>query len=89
MANIYQQALDAQSAPNLSGLAISLGKWMAVIWDEARAKGKGTDYVNQHPVVQLMLWQMTFLSFGRNPHGDDWDSDYSKAYAECRAKAEQ
>jgi hypothetical protein len=52
------------------------------------------DYVNQHPVVRLMLWQMWFLSFGENPHrelldGTHWDEGYSRAYAECVANAIQ
>ena len=87
--NIYQDALLAESASNLSGLAHSLADYMEEIWAEAREANKGSDYVAQHPVVRLMLWQMTFLSFGHNPHADGWDSDYSKAYAECQAKAEQ
>ena len=87
MANIYQQALDAQSAVNLSGLAQSLAKFTIEIWDEANAASKGTDYVNRHPVVRLMLWQMWFLAFGAEPRSVDWNIAYSRAYDECRAKA--
>jgi hypothetical protein len=92
--NIYQQALDAQSASNLSGLAHRLAEYTTEIWQEARAAKAGMDYVNQHPVVRLMLWQMWFLAFGEHPHrelldGTNWDEAYSLAYAECVANAIQ
>jgi hypothetical protein len=92
--NIYQQALDAPRASNLSGLAHSLAEYTTEIWQEARAAQAGTEYVNQHPVVRLMLWQMWFLAFGEHPHrelldGTNWDEAYSRAYAECQGKATQ
>jgi len=59
--NMYEEAILSQSACNLSGLIMSLSKHMDKIWEEARAQGKGTDYVNNHPVVRLFLEQFNHL----------------------------
>lgn len=79
MSNIYQNALDAQSACNLSGIVKQLARDMDQIWEEARAKGEGTDYVNQHPVVRLYIEQMVHLNKSGwfNANGPD---TYTPAY---------
>jgi hypothetical protein len=61
----YQDAVVAQSACNLSGIARSLNGVLTRIWNEARDKGQGTDYVNQHPIVVLYVAQMLLLSTGQ------------------------
>jgi hypothetical protein len=64
MRNIYQDALNVQSACNLSGVAKALAVALDVIWAEACANGKGTEYVNRHPVVVLHVCQMAWLATG-------------------------
>lgn len=62
---VYRDALGVQNAANLSGLARSLYEATLKIWGEAREEGQGTEYVNKHPVVKLMLHQMAYLAFGK------------------------
>lgn len=64
MNNVYQTAIDLQNACNLSGLAQTLAQMTTEIWEEARENGEGTEYVNRHPAVVLMLAQMLALSTG-------------------------
>lgn len=66
----YIDALNSQSAVNLSGLAHSLSAVVTRIWDDARAQGRGTDYVNNHPIVRFYIAQLDFLC----------RTDYSDAY---------
>ena len=81
--NIYQEALDSQSACNLSGLVRSLAKMTDAIWDEARANNQGTSYVNRHPVVVMFVAQMVYLATG-----DSLDvAAYMTAHAVCERLA--
>ena len=73
----YEMALLSQSACNLSGLVHSLSQAMGLIWEEATEQGKGTDYVNSHPIVRLYVEQMSFLC----------RADYSKSYQACLEKS--
>jgi hypothetical protein len=58
---IWQQALDSQSASNLSGLA----RFLVRALDELRATGiNGTDALNTHPIVRLVVAQMAHLAYG-------------------------
>jgi len=68
----FQQALDSQSTCNLSGIVNSLNETMTHIWEEARANGHGTEWVNKHPICRLYAEQISFLA------GSDTDS-YMKA----------
>lgn len=70
----YRNALLAQSAVNLSGLVHSFSEVLPRIWEEAREKGQGTDFVNCHPIARLYSEQIAFLSSGR---------DYSHAHKIC------
>jgi len=57
----WQQALDSQSACNLSGLAHYLPKLL----DELRASNvNGTSALNTHPLVRLIVAQMAYLAYG-------------------------
>ncbi len=76
--NIYADALQVQNASNLSGVVKSWAEAMEPIWAEARALGKGTDYVNTHPVNVLFAEQVYHLT--------GYSSSYSSAYAQCKAK---
>ena len=69
----YEMALLSQSACNLSGLVHSLAEAMELLWEEANEQGKGTDYVNSHPIVRLYMEQMSFLC----------RADYSASYRTC------
>ncbi len=44
----YQNALDVQSASNLSGVVLQFARDMKAINAEVRASGGGTDQVNTH-----------------------------------------
>lgn len=58
-----QQALDVQNACNLSGVVHALERVVQdVLWPEARSQGKGTDWVNQHPIVTLFLDKLASLN---------------------------
>jgi hypothetical protein len=75
--NHFQNAIDAQSAVNLSGITQSLSNTMPHIWEEARAAGHGTEWVNKHPICRLYAEQICFLSGG----GGTIDGDsYRVAY---------
>ena len=70
----YQRALDSQSACNASGLIHSLNETLEQIWEEAREKGEGTDWVSGHPIVRLYAEQLMWLSR---------KTDYFEAYRVC------
>ena len=67
----YDEALLSQGACNLSGIVHSLSRVMDKIWKEARELGKGTDWVNNHPICRLYAEQISHLSRGR-----DWTDAY-------------
>ncbi len=57
----WQQALDSQSACNLSGLANFLQR----VLTHLRETGvHDTDVLNKHPVVRLVVAQMAHLAYG-------------------------
>ena len=62
----YQDAIYSQGAVNAGALVKSLAKSVDGMWDEARAQGKGADYVNTHPIMRLFAEQIGYLSSGRN-----------------------
>jgi hypothetical protein len=77
----WQQALDSQSACNLSGLA----QFLVRVLDEMRANGiTGTDDLNTHAIVRLVVAQMTHLAFGSFDcgAGDSWLRAYELAESE-------
>jgi len=75
--NIYELALQAQSASNSGGLIRSLAsEVLPAVWQEAEAQGGGTDFVNRHPVVFMFLYQLMFLN-GKEP------LELSDRWAEC------
>ena len=81
-ATIWQQALDSQSASNLSGLA----RFLVRALDELRASGiNGTDALNTHSVVRLAVAQMSHLAYGTFDcgAGDLWLRAYQLAEIEA------
>ncbi len=75
----YQDAIHSQSACNLSGLVKSLAEVLDRIWEEAREQKKGTDFVNDQPIVRLFAEQIFYLS----------KIGYPEAYQLCAEKGEQ
>lgn len=57
-----QDALDVQNACNLSGVVYSLATCVGDLWEEARRLKKGTDWVNQHPIVQMYVDKLSSLT---------------------------
>jgi len=83
----WQQALDAQCACNLSGLAHFLVRAL----DELRANGiNDTDALNTHPVVRLVVAQMSHLAFGSFDcgAGNSWLRAYQLAETEAQQNDE-
>lgn len=77
----WQQGLDSQSACNLSGLA----HFLVRLLDELRASGvNGTDALNTHPLVRLIVAQMAHLAFGSFDcgAGNHWQRAYQVAEME-------
>lgn len=83
----YQTALDVQNACNLSGIVHSLSRMMDEIWTEARENGKGTDYVNTHPICRLFAEQIIFLTGGGMGEPDTYQ--HAHRIATERAATEQ
>ncbi len=76
-----QSARLAQDACNLSGVLASLNTIVQeVLWPEARRLGKGTSYVNSHPIVALFLSKLVDLN---------GNQDFSQAYDGVKKLAEQ
>jgi hypothetical protein len=74
-----KEALLVQDACNLSGVVHSFSRLLTdVIWPEAHAQGKGTDYVNNHPVVALFIDKLRSLC----------STDVMDAWKECERLSE-
>lgn len=58
----YQMAIHSQDACNLSGLVRSLAQVLDKIHNEARQNGKGSDWINAHPIVRLYVEQLAHLT---------------------------
>ena len=82
--DIYQFALDIQDGVNLSGIVKSWAQATSIMWDEARALGRGTQYVNAHPVNVLVLDKLGCLAQYPNAAGID---AYSDCYRLCAERA--
>jgi hypothetical protein len=75
--NIYKEAIQVQDACNLSGVAHSFSRILDSIWEEARSLGKGTEYVNTHPVCKMFADKITDLARVRE------FSAFNEAMSEC------
>jgi len=58
----YEDAIAVQNACNLSGVLHSFDKVIDRVWEDARANGQGTDWVNTHPLVRLFCDKLYDLS---------------------------
>lgn len=72
----YKQALEVQEACNLSGVVHSFDAILSRLWDEARRLGKGTDWVNTHPICVLFADKISSLTCRSG-------NCYSEAYEKC------
>lgn len=81
----YKDAIDVQCACNLSGMVHTLDKIVTRVWNEARAAGQGTAYVNRHPIVVLFTAHMLYLCCGDSMN----DSAYYEALSSCEKKIEE
>lgn len=62
-------AIEVQDACNLSGVLKAFSDIASnTIWPEANRLGKGTDWVNQHPICTLFLDKLSDLN-GRKDFG--------------------
>jgi hypothetical protein len=77
MKDAAQLAIDIQGASNLSGVVHSFSRVMTVLWAEANRQGKGTDWVNRHPIAVLLADKVRSLT------GDD----FASAWDECERLA--
>ena len=57
-----KDALNVQNACNLSGVVHSFDKVVTDLWEEANRIGKGTDWVNTHPIVQAYVDKLASLA---------------------------
>ena len=71
----YEDALMVQSACNLSGVVHSFGEILSRLVKEAQKQGKGTDWINTHPICVLFAEQISHLTIG--------ETDYFKAHKIC------
>jgi hypothetical protein len=78
--NMATQALAVQNACNLSGVVHSFSAILTALWEHAREQGKGTDWVNQHPVCILFAAQVSHLTSGTITGSEV----YSAAYNQCK-----
>lgn len=81
--NMYQQAIDAQSACNLSGLCHSMAKVADEVWAELRGPegfSMDTKAFNEHPVIRLYAEQFMYLSSNRA---------WREAFEICEEKAKE
>lgn len=75
LAEASREALTAQDASNLSGVAHSLSAVLTeLIWPMAQRLQKGTAWVNAHPLVTLYLDKLTDLNgYGTVSGMESWD----------------
>ena len=77
----YETAMMIQDACNLSGVVHSFSEVISRIVQESIEKGKGTKYVNEHPICKLFADKISDLARVR-----DFES-YYQAFNECERKA--
>ena len=84
--SIYQNALDVQSASNLSGVVLQFARDMKQINEQVRAAGGGTEQVNKHPVCRLYAEQIAWLT-GAGCCGNS--DTYRQAHDACGRRVEE
>lgn len=64
--NDYLNALESQTACNLSGIVYSFARVMEEICNDERQNG--TEAVNRHPICRLYAEQIAYLTCPRSYH---------------------
>ena len=77
----YNDVWFAMDACNSSGVIHALDRWVSEVWEEARELGKGTEYVNSHPIVICVLDKLAQLARISPVVCDDSQKRISDAYA--------
>lgn len=77
---LAQQSLDIQDACNAAGVAHAFSRGMTVLWAEAQRTGKGTEWVNQHPIVTLFLDKLASLNRSQGENFSVVMDAYEKVY---------
>jgi hypothetical protein len=78
----YKRAIDVQDACNLSGVVHDFSRVMTRVWVEARKEyGRGTEWVNTHPIVILYSNKISSLC------GSEDSEKFSMAYDYCKDKS--
>ena len=57
-----RDAIQVQDACNLSAVVHSMDETISDLWSMARALGKGTDWVNNHPICRLYASKIAHLT---------------------------
>lgn len=81
----FRDAILVQDACNLSGVVHSFSRIMTRVWIEARKRGKGTDWVNEHPICVLFANKIANLT-GQCLLGG---TEFYQAYDICKAESEK
>lgn len=84
--NIYQNALDSQTACNLLAVVNRFATDLKSIREMVAANNGGTDEINQHPVCRLYAEQIAHLS-GAGMCTNS--GSYKEAYNLCQELAEK
>lgn len=79
----FKDAIDVQDACNLSGVVRSFSRVVTRIWEEARKRGQGTEWVNKHPICILYANKLCNLTGDVALGG----VEFSDAYDICQAEA--
>ena len=83
--SIYRNALDIQSASNISGVVLQFARDMRRINEEVRATGGDTEQVNTHPVCRLYAEQIAWLT---GAGGCVDSATYWEAHDACERRVE-
>jgi hypothetical protein len=81
--NPYEMALACQDAVNLSGVVKDWARQLDAVWAEARSKGEGTRYVNEHPTSKLIADKVASLAGIQGVTSHTMDT-YRDAAQACR-----
>lgn len=79
----YQAAINIQDACNLSGVVYQFAAVLERLWEVASKNGKGTDWVNNHPICVLHSSKIASLT------RSECSAVFSQAYAICSDEAEK
>ena len=67
-----RMAILCQDACNLSAVIHTFSRSMSAIWQEADRLGKGTDWVNKHPIAAVFTSKIKLLA-GDSEDLKNWD----------------